>query len=75
MTRAMLSLFVGNWSQYVYYNAMALPMCAALVTAIFWGKRKGRKWLWGGVGAILLLNFVYYVYRLILYFEGGSFPP
>ena len=64
MTRALLSLLVGNLRAYLSYNIMALPVLLALCIISFGKKIKGGTPF---CYAILILNFLYYLSRLYFF--------
>jgi hypothetical protein len=64
VTRAMVSLLQGNFTAYSYYNVMALPLCAGIL--LFFIARKIKKTKLEFITfAILIINFVYYIFRAI----------
>ena len=65
MTRAMLSLITGHFSDYVRYNAMALPVCLAVwfeLHSFFFRKKALLHTL---CFTALGLNILYYIYRIV----------
>lgn len=69
MTRALCNLFVGNLNGYANYNIMALPVALVMVSELFY-KRFGRyqKLLHWITFCILVINLVYYIFRLYCYY-------
>lgn len=66
MGRAMMSLAMGDLSAYLRYNAMALPVLAAFVLELFSAKLgKARRTINAFAATVLLVNAVYYVFRLV----------
>ena len=63
VTRAILSLLKLDFSGYLEYNAMALPMIISFLIAFFVDTKKHSAAL-GAVFIILGLNTVYYFSRL-----------
>jgi len=64
MTRATISLFHFDLEGYLYYNAMALPVIAALVIILCYKELKWHKAVLVIGIVILIINFLYYITRL-----------
>ena len=75
VTRAMISLLRADLSAYLHYNALALPLSASAIICFFRNRIGCRRVACYSVLSVLLINFIYYVFRLMLYFECGIFPP
>ena len=66
MTRAALALLRGDFSGYAASNAMAVPVAAVFCGELFikaFGKHK--KWVHICTAAVLTVNLVYYIYRVL----------
>lgn len=63
MTRALFALLSGDFLGYVHFNFMALPVSISLLVIIY---KKYLAKVFEIIGYVfLILNFVYYIYRLI----------
>lgn len=62
MTRAILSLIKLNIDSYFHYNAFALPVLLSIVVLFFF-KHFIKPIIFISI-FILMLNFIYYLYRL-----------
>lgn len=65
MTRATISLLSGDIKSYLYYNAMALPLIAALLLAIHKSKFRGQKTIDIVVVVMAISTAVYFILRII----------
>lgn len=65
VTRALFSLFHLRFGESLRYNAMAIPLCAALLVCFAGNHTKRRGICIGFSVAVSILNFGYYCYRLI----------
>lgn len=67
MTRAFFNLFQLNVNGYIYYNIMAIPVAIAVVLLIHYHiiNKKIRGYFLIISSLILLINLIYYCYRLI----------
>lgn len=67
MTRAMFSLMRFNLADYIRYNALALPVAFAIILQMHKGLFFKYKGIIDVVSiCIIVLNFIYYIYRLII---------
>lgn len=65
VTRAIIALFGGDIRGYIHHNAMAIPMIAAVILLLHLKHIRMRK-IWGSVTFfVLILNTVYYFYRIL----------
>ncbi len=65
MTRAFFAFLQGDFAAYLYRNAMALPVAAAIVCTVFAEAFvRAKPWLYGCASAVLAVNFLYYLGRL-----------
>ncbi|MBP5444199.1 MAG: DUF2752 domain-containing protein [Treponema sp.] len=64
VTRALFSLFTGNFQDYCYYNVMAIPLVFATGSMFFGIIKHNKKWIYVGF-PILLVNIPYYIFRLV----------
>ena len=68
MTRAMWALLCFDFLAYAEHNVMAVPLIAALTTVILKKYIKHKKAAEAFIYIILVINTVYYVFRLNGYF-------
>ena len=61
----MLSLLRLDFSAYLEYNAMAIPLVMATLLMLLRKRVKHRLLLHGFVTIVLVLNSVYYIFRLL----------
>lgn len=67
MSRALCSLLRGNFSDYINYNIMAVPLSIAFLTELYIKYLyKYRKLIHCYSMFVLLINMIYYLSRLIL---------
>lgn len=65
VTRAMLSLLHLDFSAYIEYNAMAFLLVIATILMFFRKMIRYKCLLYGFVMTVLVLNSVYYIFRLV----------
>ena len=70
-TRALLNLARLNLSGYLAYNAFAIPLIFALLTATHMNKLRNRKIPQIVIAITAVLNLVYYSLRIILTFGNA----
>jgi hypothetical protein len=63
MSRAIISLMKLDFASYFYYNAFALPVLFSIIVLAF-SKHFNKQFFVFAI-LILILNFIYYIYRLI----------
>lgn len=66
MTRAIISVFKGDFYGYVKKNAMAIPVLVAVLLLVHVKKFKRKKTVLIIGSFILVVNLVYYAVRLYL---------
>ena len=65
VTRALLSLAHLDFAGYLYYNPMAVPLCAVLLLALHQKVLPfGRKWITGVIIGVAAVSFAVYLIRL-----------
>ena len=62
MSRAILSLMKFDFASYVHYNVFALPVLFSIIV-LFFSKYFNKLVIFMSI-FILILNFIYYLYRL-----------
>ena len=69
VTRAMIALFTLNFKNYLHYHPLAIPLIIAVCLMLHARFLKRKKLVYTFVLFVLILNFIFYIYRYDRLFE------